>query len=111
MFILHESIWWNLAMGVVGWYIGYLRGLARWGLLLGLLLGPLGWGITLFLPAARVRGGFRPFSAGADARAGSSGPACPRCGKGVGPGDKACGHCGNLLIPIQYRVIGASGTQ
>ncbi|MDB5049160.1 MAG: hypothetical protein JWO30_2231 [Fibrobacteres bacterium] len=95
MFILHESIWWLLATGAVGWYLGYLKGMARWGLLLGLIFGPIGWGIVMFLPArSRPQREFRP-----------TGPACPQCGKSVGRSDKVCSHCGNLLIPIRYRVM------
>ena len=118
MFILHESIWWVAGMGAVGLYLGYLKGMARWGLLLGLLFGPLGWAITLFLPvrlrvqgAFRARGSSRPGPAPADfAGPAPEGSGCPRCGKGVGRGDKACAHCGNLLVPIRYRVLGPSGS-
>lgn len=36
----------------------------------------------------------------------STGPACPRCAKSVGPSDKICSHCGNVLMPIRYEVRG-----
>jgi hypothetical protein len=101
MFILRESIWWLLATGAVGLYIGYLKGMARWGFLLGLLFGPIGWGIIMILPARIARQ--QPSQP-------ASGPACPRCGKNVRRSDKACAHCGNLLVPIQYRVSGPAGS-
>jgi hypothetical protein len=113
MFILHESIWWLLATGALGLYLGHVKGMARWGLLLGLIFGPIGWAIMLFLPAqtrVRAQGGFRagPVPQGSD-RAGN-GPTCPRCGKGVDRGNKACPHCGNVLMPIRYRVIEPTGS-
>ncbi|MEO7426793.1 MAG: zinc ribbon domain-containing protein [Fibrobacteria bacterium] len=124
MFILHESIWWLIATGAVGLYLGYLKGMARWGLLLGLIFGPIGLAIMLFLPVKegrasrgfRDQGGFRDSGvfrqAGADPQASgaTAGPACPRCGKGVGRGNKACPHCGNVLIPIRYSVSETSGS-
>lgn len=129
MFIMRESIWWLLATGAVGLYLGYLKGMARWGLLLGLLFGPIGWGLLMFLPARPVRrhpgnlfgaggpsgrdgrsGTAGPFGQGSDSSAFASGSACPRCGKPVGRRDKACGHCGNVLMPIRYRVTGPAGT-
>jgi hypothetical protein len=124
MFILHESIWWLMATGAVGLYLGYLKGMSRWGLLLGLIFGPIGWAIMLFLPARGRRasggfrdpgrfrdpGGFRPAGADPQASAAAAGPACPRCGKGVGPGKKACPNCGNVLIPIRYSVSEPSGS-
>ena len=108
MFLLHESIWWLMAAGAVGFYMGYLKGMARWGLLLGMMFGPIGWGILLLLPARRpaqaAGGPSRP--AGTGNRA--IGPACPRCGKTVGNRDKACGHCGNVLMAVRYKVIAST---
>jgi hypothetical protein len=105
MFILRESIWWMVATGAVGLYLGHLKGMARWGLLLGTIFGPIGWGLVLLLPARRPARG-----AGPDASFRPSGaayrPVCQRCGKTVGNRDKACGHCGNVLVPIRYQVTG-----
>ncbi|HKP95585.1 MAG TPA: hypothetical protein VJ385_07500 [Fibrobacteria bacterium] len=119
MFILRESIGWLMATGAVGLYLGHLKGMARWGLLLGMIFGPIGWGLILLLPARHrpsqaragfARGSFR--SGGPSQRAGapgSSDPVCPRCGNAAGRGERACGHCGNLLMPIRYRVTGPAG--
>jgi hypothetical protein len=113
MVFFRGSIWWLVASGLVGFYLGYRKGFAQWGLLLGLTLGPIGWGVILLLPSQPPRrfqgaSGYSGPEAFSDS-AGSREPpdaACPRCGKPAG-GEKACAHCGNLLIPIQYKVTRA----
>jgi hypothetical protein len=86
-FFLRESIYWLLACGVIGWLIGRSKGLPRQGFFLGLIFGPIGVGITLMLPKVK-----------------EPGPTCPRCRKRVGRHDKACPHCGNVLVTVHYRV-------
>jgi hypothetical protein len=34
----------------------------------------------------------------------AEGRACPRCSRPVGPDAGACPHCGNVLVPVRYRV-------
>jgi len=74
---------------------------------------------VMLLPAAKRRGpAFRFFraqgGAGAESHrettpdSGDSGSHCPRCKKPVERGAKACGQCGNILIPIRYAVEGGS---
>jgi|GEM_PF-4263766 len=107
MFILHKSIWLLVAGGAVGYLLGYLRGWPGWGLILGLVFGPLGWGFVLFLPRRDAR---RPAAASAkeDSRD-QAGGGCPRCGKRPGRSDRVCAHCGNVLIPVRYRVLDRKG--
>lgn len=111
MFLLREPPWLLALTGAVGWLCGRARGRAGWGLLLGLLLGPFGCLAVMLFPRAQPRPDAR-FRAFGDASGGpgpGSGPSrgdsvCPRCEKPVGRRDKACGHCGNVLIPIRYAV-------
>jgi hypothetical protein len=115
MFLLKEPPWLLLLTAVVGYLCGRARGRAGWGLILGLLFGPFGCLAVMLIPAAKQRPPFFRFYRG-PAGAGPASPreeseaddgsACPRCQKPVGRRDKACGHCGNVLVPIRYAVEG-----
>lgn len=116
MFLLREPPWLLLLTAFVGYLCGRSRGRAGWGLLLGLLFGPFGCLAVMLIPAAPKRRGpaFRfyrgPAPGGAEApreEEAADGPSCPRCRKPVGRRDKACSHCGNVLIPIRYAVEGS----
>lgn len=96
LFFFRESLPWLLGCAIIGYFIGRAKGYPRQGFLLGFACGPIGWGIVMLFP----RNG-RGFSA-------PSGRACPRCRKRVGAGDKACPHCGNVLVTVNYRVEGKS---
>jgi hypothetical protein len=127
MLLLREPFWLLFLMAFVGILFGRMKGRPGWGFVLGLFLGPVGLALMLLLPASVVRprgaqqGGHQGFRAGGSAgftfRAGTasqtqsqsasaSGDGCPRCGKSVGRSDKACAHCGNVLMPIKYVVRG-----
>lgn len=125
MLLLREPFWLLFLMAFVGIFFGRMKGRPGWGFLLGLFFGPLGLALMLLLPARVVptRGaeggggagfGYRDAGGGTGFRGtgfrpgeqSASGPACPRCGKAVGRSDKACSHCGNVLMPIRYEVRG-----
>jgi len=95
--MLREPLIWLFACGIIGYFIGRLKGLGKPGFFLGLLFGPIGWGIVIMLP--NVKAAQREASAGQD-------PVCTRCGKPVDRKEKACPYCGNVLVPIKYRVDG-----
>jgi hypothetical protein len=102
MLLLREPFWLLFLTAFIGILFGRMKGRPGWGFLLGLFFGPLGLALVLMLPVRAPRaGGGGP---GTGSRA--SGPTCPRCAKSVGRGDKACPHCGNLLVPIRYEVRG-----
>jgi hypothetical protein len=70
--------------GLIGAWVGSLRGCAGFGVFLGCILGPLGWAFTLLCEDAR--------------------PRCREC-LGVVPSDaRKCLHCGSDLHakPKQY---------
>ncbi|MEO6096539.1 MAG: hypothetical protein ABIW76_12865 [Fibrobacteria bacterium] len=103
-------------MAFVGILFGRMKGRPGWGFLLGLFFGPLGLALMLLMPARVVRPvgkrgaggagfGYRNPGDGPGSQS-VSGQACPRCGKAVGRSDKACSHCGNVLVPIRYEVRG-----
>lgn len=64
--------------GLIGKWIGGLKGNGRIGFWLGFLLGPLGWIIAVIVP--------------------KDGPKCPACGGVTNPGARKCCHCGEVLI-------------
>jgi hypothetical protein len=97
VFFIREPFFWLLGCAIIGLYIGRPKGMPRQGFFLGLFLGPIGWGIMAMLPGAKTQGQPGPRA--------SVGPACPRCRRPVGAGDKACAHCGNVLVPVSYRVV------
>ncbi|MDQ3001111.1 MAG: zinc ribbon domain-containing protein [Fibrobacterota bacterium] len=112
MIFFHGSIWYLVASGLVGLYLGYRKGFPQWGLFLGMALGPIGWGVILILPSQRHLRFRRPAGSPGSGKSaepaephGNGNPECPRCGKTAGSKDKACAHCGNLLIPIHYKII------
>lgn len=111
----------------IGYLLGRFRGMGLQGLFFGLAFGPLGWGLILLWPRTWVQGpmprdaGHGAFRSGGPGcfrarpgpksppETGSSGEShasggCPRCGRSVEPGAGACGHCGNVLVPIHYAV-------
>ncbi len=119
MLFFRESAWLLLANGTLGFILGYFKGMPRVGFLLGLFLGPIGWGIAYLLPSQPRRNLFeatsfrRPGASdnfghqGQPGQVRPSGPICPRCGKPVSKGDKACPGCGNVLIQVRYHVHGS----
>jgi hypothetical protein len=132
MLLLREPFWLLFLMAFVGILFGRMKGRPGWGFVLGLFLGPVGLALMLLLPASVVRPrgapqgaqGAQGARAGFTFRAGTawpsasgrsegpdsdSGSGCPRCGKHVGRTDKACSHCGNVLMPIKYEVRGPEG--
>ncbi len=101
MFLMREPFWLLFFTAIIGILFGRMKGRPGWGFLLGLFFGPIGLALVLLMPARALPNG----SNGIGSRP-ASGPACPRCGKSVGRGDKACPHCGNLLVHINYKVRG-----
>jgi hypothetical protein len=105
MLFLREPFWIVFLCAFIGILFGRMKGRPGWGFLLGLFFGPLGLALVLMLPARRAEAGHGHPRSADEARRGS-GPACPRCSKSVSRGDKACPHCGNVLVPIRYEVRG-----
>jgi hypothetical protein len=101
MFLLHQSLWWVLLSGAIGYFCGWGKGRAGAGLLLGLLLGPFGCLAIMLLPPAPRRRATQGGGPGPDP---VGGPACPRCRRRVSPSVRACPHCGNVLMRIRYAV-------
>jgi hypothetical protein len=112
-----------LACAGVGYLLGRSRGMGLQGFFFGLAFGPLGWALVMLWPTSWIMGplpregagpssgpgaAFRPGSPRRDA--GHASPqgrrrsGCPRCGRPAEPGAAACGHCGNVLVPIRYAV-------
>lgn len=113
------------ACAVVGYFLGRTRGMGLQGFFMGLAFGPLGWGLILLWPTQWIQGPVpRPASAAAAnsgpassasghpseadlasrPRANGEAPGCPRCHRPVAPDAGACPHCGNVLVPVRYRV-------
>lgn len=67
-----------ILFGLIGMWIGRLKGNASKGFWLGFLLGPLGWIIAILLP--------------------QDGERCPACGGVIVHGARKCCHCGEFLI-------------
>lgn len=118
-----------LACGAVGYFLGRTRGMGLQGFFLGLAFGPLGWGLTMLWPTSWIQGPVprdaarrgpgpragRPADEGPEngstrqaegAARGEEGPrgGCPRCRRPVPKEAGACPHCGNVLVPVHYRV-------
>ncbi len=111
MLLLREPFWLLFLTAFVGILFGRMRGRPGWGFILGLFFGPLGLALILMMPARRVVGGLGGGTAfgnrpGDQAGSRATGQVCPRCSKSVGRSDKACPHCGNVLVPIRYEVRG-----
>jgi hypothetical protein len=101
MFLLHESLWWVLISGAIGYFCGWGKGRAGVGLLLGLLLGPFGCLAIMLLPSVPRR---RAAGNGGPVPEFGGGPTCPRCQRPVPRSARACPHCGNVLMRIRYAV-------
>lgn len=128
--MLPRTFLFMIACAVVGWFLGRTRGMGLQGFFMGLAFGPLGWGLILLWPTRWIEGPVprdapsgAPGASGPDPvqASGSSGrpsgadrasgpharegsPACPRCRRPVAPDAGACPHCGNVLVPVHYRV-------
>jgi hypothetical protein len=111
-----RTLFFLLACAGIGYLLGRSRGMPLQGLLLGFAFGPLGWGLILLWPASwiqpigRVRSEPRsrprppPESQASGNPSPGAGRACPRCARPVAPEAGACAHCGNVLVPVKYRV-------
>ena len=103
MFLLREPLWMIALCGAVGYFCGWGKGRAGFGLLLGLIFGPFGCLAIMLWPPAPRRS--RPnASASASSEAPAGGPACPRCRKPAARSARVCPHCGNVLAPIRYAI-------
>ena len=96
--LLREPLVLALFTALLGYLFGRSKGLGYLGFILGFLLGPLGWAALLLFPNQRHSTGEGP------APEEHRGSGCPRCGRAVSRKDKACPHCGNVLVPIRYEV-------
>ncbi len=119
--MLPRTLLFMLVCAAIGFLIGRTRGMGLQGFFLGFAFGPLGWGLILLWPRTWIQG---PMPKGASGhrdsmnrgRPGSafrnrpqdgspeSGNGCRRCGRPVQAGASACPSCGNVLVPIRYRV-------
>jgi hypothetical protein len=114
---------WLVVSAFVGLFLGYSKGIPRWGFLLGLFLGPIGCGIVVMLPNYRKVGpvGPNPFGSSRPSPASESGPyqedrtgdgngtsavTCPRCRKPITISERVCSKCGNVLMPVRYQIYG-----
>ena len=79
---MYEIVVWVLVMGIIGYFLGGLRGIPGSGALASVLLGPLGW-IAIFISKdERLK--------------------CPDCKGAVPDGARKCMHCGSSLwVPAQ----------
>ena len=122
--MLPRTVLFMIACAVVGYLLGRTRGMGLQGFFMGLAFGPLGWGLVLLWPTSWIQGPVpRRSTAGgpaheppracarpeADDRASRARPpeadgACPRCLRPVPSDTGACPHCGNVLLPVRYRV-------
>ena len=107
MLFLRESIWWLIATGLVGLMLGYTKGMPRLGFLLGLFLGPIGCGLVVMLPSQRKprQQDAPPFAEPRSTGTGNLGATCARCGQPVAAADTVCRACGNVLLPVTYKVL------
>lgn len=106
MIFFRESAWWLLATGMIGLLLGYAKGMPRWGFLSGLFLGPIGWGIIMLLPSQRRNPNIQANPSEKDPASGPRvfGTHCIRCQRSISRNDKVCPHCGNVMVPVRYRV-------
>lgn len=122
--MLPRTFLFMIACAVVGYLLGRTRGMGLQGFFMGLAFGPLGWGLILLWPTRWIQGPVprdaasgggpghvrrpadRPADDGGAAppRSPEAGSACPRCRRPVAPDAGACPHCGNVLVPVHYRV-------
>ncbi len=113
MLLVRESVWWIVATSLLGLMLGYTKGIPRWGFLLGLFLGPIGCGIVVMLPSqkrfrsagAQSYEAPRATATGTGRGTTTQGPTCARCGQLVDEAGTVCRSCGNILIPVSYKVL------
>lgn len=121
-----RTVLFMVACAIVGYLLGRTRGMGLQGFFMGLAFGPLGWGLVLLWPTRWIQGpvprdagadrdagaAFRtPGASGRSDREGGSRPraseargSCPGCRRPVAADAGACPHCGNVLVPVRYRV-------
>ena len=105
--MLPRTVLFMIACAAVGYLLGRTRGMGLQGFFMGLAFGPLGWGLILLWPTRWIQGPVpreAPSAGGPAQHPPEAGSACPRCRRPVAPEAGACPHCGNVLVPVHYRV-------